>query len=281
MVLVARSLGRLLNMMKCSPGTISGFSLALACFQRSRPTASTFLSRSAAGSLASCLLAQLLGGGRVGLHGRLGVDPRVEPGPLLHPLRDLGDRLVRQACLVPLGHPRLLLALDPQDQVALVRLAGDDRPCGRASPSGASRMSSGPACPCVTPARPALWQPTQLATRIGAMSCENLSWPESAAFVSVAASFLVLAFASAFLVAPFSGSRAFLRAAFARGAAWRPCRPGPGSECLVHRVLEAENLGPQPGGPGRATQETGGFRWERARAPSIRRHWPAADQAIA
>ncbi len=55
-MVVARSFGRLLNIMKWSPGTISGFSLGLACLKRSSPTCWIFLSTSADGSLASSRL---------------------------------------------------------------------------------------------------------------------------------------------------------------------------------------------------------------------------------
>ncbi len=61
--------------------------------------------------------------------------------------------------------------------------------------------------PFFAPGWSLLWQPTQLATRIGAMSWENVSPP-------VPAAALLLAFGSAFLLAPFSASRVFLRALY-------------------------------------------------------------------
>jgi hypothetical protein len=45
---------------------------------------------------------------------------------LLDPLLDLRDRRVGKVVVVSLRHLRRLLPLDPQDQVALVRLAGND-----------------------------------------------------------------------------------------------------------------------------------------------------------
>ena len=65
----------------------------------------------------------------------------------------------------------------------------------------------------LTPTPSPLWQRIQLATRIGATSCENVNRSLSPPLV-----FVVFPVESVFLFASFSAGRSFLRAGFALGA---------------------------------------------------------------
>ena len=76
--------------------------------------------------LAELELAQLLGGGGIGLEGRLGIEPGVERGPGLDPPLDLRDRCLGELSISPLRHPRGLVAVDPQVEMALLRLPRND-----------------------------------------------------------------------------------------------------------------------------------------------------------
>ncbi len=116
--------------------------------------------------------------------GFLGSIPSSSFAPSLTHCSILAIASIGHACCFPLGHARLFLPLDAQDQVALVRLARNDnrlvvRPLLTPFCSFSNVVRS--SLPFRRPTPSPLWQPMQLATRIGAISCENLSWPVSPA----------------------------------------------------------------------------------------------------
>ena len=106
--------------------TTSGLSLALACLKRWRPTASVFLSRSPTGSLATSARRTWSALAAYDAIGFLGSFPESSLAPSLTQRSILAIAAADKRRVRPLGHARLDLALDPQDERAFVRISRRD-----------------------------------------------------------------------------------------------------------------------------------------------------------
>ena len=177
----------------------------------------------------------------------LAINSLIERCPRLHPLFDLGDRLVRENVVTPCGIRGVSSPLIRKTRELSSGLPGDDNLAvvGR---SFEQFLERGQFQLAPFQSRPVpLWQPEQFLARIGAISCENFNSPVSAALAGVSASFF-FAEASAFLLDLFSDARLFFLAVLVlvRGAGNGITSSSPG---ILSRIRLSPNSPGREGQP--------------------------------